>query len=137
MEAEIAIAGPRAVEKNSKVIDTCSSMVKDAVEKMEEALKLAGTDPSNEALQVAYETTCVVRLRMLQIWQAPSLEAIPEQRPLPSKPGKSGSSSDPTAQPATPRQVLQHLYRRRVRAQMKRRAQVTPTNLRLHRRLGQ
>lgn len=99
MEAEIAIAGPRAVEKNSKVIDTCSSMVKDAVEKMEEA-KLAGTDPSNEALQVAYETTCVVRLRMLQIWQAPSLEAIPEQRPLPSKPGKSGSSSDPTAQPA-------------------------------------
>ena len=83
-ETEIVIAAPRAVEKHSKIIGTCSAMVADAMGKMNAALKMAADDPSIESLQIAYETTCVVRLHVLEIWGASSVDEIPNQQVLPS-----------------------------------------------------
>ena len=83
---EIAIAAPKALEKNEKVITSCVAMVNSAKTALTEALELAKKDPSDDKLQLAYEKNCVVRLHMLDIWSASSVSEVPVQQPLPSAP---------------------------------------------------
>ena len=108
-ETEIVIAAPRAVEKHSKIIGTCSAMVDDAISKMNVALKMATDDPSAESLQIAYETTCVVRLHVLEIWGASSIDEIPSQQALPSeklKPKQQNPKKDEKMETASPKTEL-------------------------------
>ena len=108
---EIAIAAPKALEKNEKVITSCVAMVNSAKTALTEALELAKKDPSDDKLQLAYEKNCVVRLHMLDIWSASSVSEVPVQQPLPSAPATvpavNSSPTHPrepaeTSQPATP-----------------------------------
>ncbi|CAE7871566.1 unnamed protein product [Symbiodinium necroappetens] len=98
---EIAIAAPKALEKNEKILITCQKGVTDARKALVDALKLAGEDQSADQLQKAYESNCVVRLQMLDIWAAPSLAQIPKQRPLPSQ-AMFAPGADQTTAPGTP-----------------------------------
>ena len=98
---EIAIAAPKAVEKNEKVLATCKKHMVDARAALIDALKLAREDQSADQLQKAYETNCVVRLQMIDIWKAPSLAQLPPQMPLPSQ-ELSASGAEQAAAPGTP-----------------------------------
>ena len=129
---EIAIAAPKALEKNEKVITSCVAMVNSAKTALTEALELAQKDPSDDKLQLAYEKNCVVRLHMLDIWSASSVSEVPVQQPLPSAPATvpAANSSPPhprepaeTSQPATPssnvhRMLLPRLAQRNPRQMM-------------------
>ncbi|CAE7239963.1 unnamed protein product [Symbiodinium sp. CCMP2456] len=100
-KVEIAIAAPRAFEKNEKIVPSCVSMVDGACTAVREVLELASNNVSEEKLQQAYETNCVVRLRVLQIWQADSLQDIPAQRALPSSSLTGGSTNAEAVPPAS------------------------------------
>ena len=93
-QVEIAIAAPKALEKNEKIVTSCAAMVTAAKKVLLEALDMATQSKSQDKLQLAYETNCVVRYHMLEIWEAQSVDVIPNRKAVPS---------DPTAAtPATP-----------------------------------
>lgn len=81
---ELAIAAPKALEKNEKIIVNCKNMVNLAKTALTEALVIAEKDKSDDQLQLAYEKNCVVRLHMLHIWESESVAEVPAQHALPS-----------------------------------------------------
>ena len=109
---EIVIAGPRAYEKNEKVVSTCSSVVAAGVKALTEALDMSKAQPSTEKLQTSYEHTCAVRLRILHIWQSHEVSSIPELSSITGITStanqggndgeKSASNGDGDKAPATP-----------------------------------
>ena len=87
-KTEIALAAPKAVEKRTKIISQCVSMVAQVRGVLEEALDLAAKSPNTEKLQLAYEKNCVVRLHILNVWESPNVAMIPSMKELPSQPGQ-------------------------------------------------
>ena len=85
---EIALAAPKAVEKHTKIISQCVSMVAQVRGVLKEALDLAAKSPNTEKLQLAYEKNCVVRLHILNVWESPDVAMIPSMKELPSQPGQ-------------------------------------------------
>ncbi|CAE7249881.1 unnamed protein product [Symbiodinium sp. CCMP2592] len=82
-------AGQQSDEPDCAIVQAACVAVK-------EVLELASSNVSDEKLQRAYETNCVVRLHVLQIWLADSVQDIPTQRALPS-----ASLSSASVQPAS------------------------------------
>ena len=103
---ELAIAAPKALEKNEKIIVSCKNMVSLAKTALTDALAISEKDKSDDQLQLAYEKNCVVRLHMLHIWESETLAEVPAQLPLPSgktpapaeATPKAGTASDPQPQ---------------------------------------
>ena len=85
-KVEIVIAAPRAFEKNEKVVDNCSTMIEAGCKAVQEALELAKANTSAEKLQMSYESTCIVRLQILQMWQSATVADIPPKEAQPSTP---------------------------------------------------
>eukprot|EP00435_Cladocopium_sp_Y103_P068230 s676_g31.t1 len=104
-KVEIAIAAPKALEKNEKVITSCIAMATSAKTALSEALELCHHWCPSSQLQLAYEKNCVVRLHMLDIWGANSVSEIPAQQQLPSAPVPAAASPPPhPPQPPQPAQ---------------------------------